>query len=101
MYPAVERVMRAPGATATMTRDHVEVVALTEELQRLRDDLPGGFTPARRRDARRLLYGLYAMIRLHFAKEEEIYLPLLDTGLTAAQAEELFTAMHAVARGSA
>jgi iron-sulfur cluster repair protein YtfE (RIC family) len=101
LYPAVERVMHAPGATATMTRDHAEVVALTEELQRLRNDLAGGFTPARRRDARRLLYGLYAMIRLHFAKEEEIYLPLLDAGLTAAQAEEMFTAMHAAAHGDA
>jgi iron-sulfur cluster repair protein YtfE (RIC family) len=102
LYPAVERVMHAPGATATMTRDHVEVVALTGELQRLRDDdLAGEFTPDRRRDARRLLYGLYAMIRLHFAKEEEIYLPLLDAGLTAAQAEEMFAAMHAEAHGNA
>lgn len=41
------------------------------------------------------------MIRLHFAKEEEeIYLPLLDTGLTAAQAEEMFTAMHGAAHGN-
>jgi iron-sulfur cluster repair protein YtfE (RIC family) len=101
LYPAVERVMHAPGATATMTRDHVEVVALTEELQRLRDELAGAWTPARRREARRLLYGLYAMIRLHFAKEEEIYLPLLDAGLTAAQAQEMFTAMHTAAHRNA
>jgi hypothetical protein len=33
--------MRAPGATATMSRDHVEVVRLAAELQRSRDSLHG------------------------------------------------------------
>jgi len=27
---------------------------------------------------RRVLYGLYALLRVHFAKEQEIYLPLLE-----------------------
>ena len=30
------------------------------------------------RDLRRLLYGLHAVLRLHFAQEEETYLPLLE-----------------------
>ncbi len=33
LYPEVERAMGAPGATATMRRDHVEVLDLTEQLR--------------------------------------------------------------------
>jgi iron-sulfur cluster repair protein YtfE (RIC family) len=73
LYPVVEQVMNAPGATATMSRDHVEVARLTADLQRLRDSLQGSSDPALRRELQRILYGLYAIIRLHFAKEEEIY----------------------------
>ena len=45
LYPVVERVMSAPGATATMSRDHLEVVQLTAHLQRLRDLLLGAPGP--------------------------------------------------------
>ena len=100
LYPTVERVMHAPGATATMTRDHVEVVALAEELRRLRDGLAEQATADQRRTGQRLLYGLYGIIRLHFAKEEEVYLPLLDAELTAPQAAEMFDAMGHAAHGA-
>ena len=92
LYPVVDRLIGAGGATRptdTMRRDHVEVVRLTEELGRLRAE------PAPPGEAvRRVLYGLYAVVRLHFAKEEEVYLPLLDRELTAAEAEELFERME-------
>ena len=83
LYPKVEMVMQEPGATRTMHRDHVEVVTLTQELTRLRDPLTDD-TPAadQRRALQRTLYGLYAVVRLHFAKEEEVYLPVLDAGLS-------------------
>ena len=44
-----------------------------------------------------MLYGLYALIDLHFAKEEEVYLPILDAHLSAEQAAELFHNMEAAA----
>jgi iron-sulfur cluster repair protein YtfE (RIC family) len=100
LYPVVEQVMNAPGATATMSRDHVEVVRLTANLERLRDSLDGPPDPDLRRELQRTLYGLYAIIRLHFAKEEELYLPLFDTGLTQAEADEMFRAMHEYASAS-
>jgi iron-sulfur cluster repair protein YtfE (RIC family) len=43
LYPVVEQAMQAPGATATMRRDRVDVVTLTQELQQLR--LRRGFRP--------------------------------------------------------
>ncbi|HEX6936337.1 MAG TPA: hemerythrin domain-containing protein [Actinomycetes bacterium] len=97
LYPAVEQVMGAPGATRTMRRDHVEVVAFTEDVQRARDGLGEPVLPGQRRELEQLLYGLYAVVRLHFAKEEEVYLPVLDEGLTADTARELFHRMHEAA----
>ena len=97
LYPKVEQVMQAPGATRTMQRDHVEVLVLTQELTRLRDSLTDAPTGDQRRALQRTLYGLYAVVRLHFAKEEEVYLPVLDAGLSPEEATEMFRAMHEAA----
>lgn len=94
MYPKVEELMGAPGTTATMRRDHVEVASLTEELQRVRDSLGAEPFPAQLRSLRRVLYGLYAIVSLHFAKEEEVYLPILDAGLSADEAAKMFESME-------
>ncbi len=101
LYPMVERVMAAPGATATMSRDHVEIGRLIGELAEI--PLGARHEPAGAdalRQLRRLLYGLYAVVTLHFAKEEEIYLPLLDEHLTAEAAAGLFEAMEAAVRAA-
>jgi iron-sulfur cluster repair protein YtfE (RIC family) len=45
-----------------------------------------------------VLYGLSAVIRVHFAKEEEIYLPILDAGLTPEEAHRMFEAMERAAQ---
>ncbi len=73
LYPVVAEVMGAKKATATMSRDHVEVERLTRELAILRmivaeHPLAGEHVKA----LRRVLYGLYALVRLHFTKEEEV-----------------------------
>ena len=89
LYPAVEAAMRAPGATATMSRDHVDVRRRIDELaDELEDRGPVDVTRAAR--LRRLLYGLHAVVTLHFEKEEEIYLEILDDALAPDEAEELF-----------
>jgi iron-sulfur cluster repair protein YtfE (RIC family) len=95
----VQKVMGATQATATMSRDHVEVDRLTQELGTLRvhhTQLSITFDQARA--LRRVLYGLYALVKVHFAKEEEIYLPLLDSKLTAEEARTMFESMEAAAR---
>ena len=94
LYPAVEGCMQAPGATDTMSRDHVEVLRLVEELATLRDNLADPPTEAERDRIAAILHGLHAIVALHFAKEEEIYLPILDRCLTAETAAELFDRMH-------
>lgn len=94
LYPAVGRLMGAPRATATMSHDHLEVLRLADELAALRV-IPEAEPDAQRaNELRRVLYGLYTLVRTHFAKEEEIYLPLLDERLTLAEAADLFAEME-------
>lgn len=94
LYPVVAKAMGAPEATATMSRDHAAIGELAEELSALRARIEkGGLDPAGERALRRVLYGLYALIGVHFAKEEEIYLPLLDDRLSAEDAASMFEAM--------
>ncbi len=98
LYPAVQKVLGAPLGTATMSRDHVEVERLTDELAKIRAQLNSNEIGARQaNELKRVLYGLYTLVKLHFAKEEEVYLPLLDANLTPAEAEVMFEAMEKVA----
>ena len=98
LYPAVAIAMGAPDATRTMSRDHLEVEALIGELSTLRSQVGSGpIAPEVARDLRRVLYGLYALVKVHFAKEDEVYLPLLDTTLAPAAASEILAAMAHVA----
>ncbi len=99
LYPMVQKVMGAPQATATMSCDHLEVKRLTEELESLRVHRSLlTITTIQAQAMRRVLYGLYALVKVHFAKEEEVYLPLLDEKLTAHEAHELFEKMEAAAK---
>jgi iron-sulfur cluster repair protein YtfE (RIC family) len=78
-----------------MSRDHLEVIRLTEELEALRLHL--FYAPVSESDEqalRRVLYGLHAIIKLHLAKEEEIYLPLLEARLSAEEVDHLVEAME-------
>ena len=70
LYPEVARLLGDPRATATMEYDHVAVRQLTARL-----------AEATVHDVallQELLYGLHALITVHFRKEEELYLPLVE-----------------------
>jgi iron-sulfur cluster repair protein YtfE (RIC family) len=71
LYPEVAALLGAPEATAPMLYDHR---AIRERIVELEDcDLRD---PDRLQE---LLYGLYALISVHFEKEEDLYLSLLDS----------------------
>lgn len=70
LYPAVAELLGSPEATATMISDHRAIVSRIEALAATGPD-----------DADRLqelLYGLHALLLVHFQKEEDDYLPLLE-----------------------
>ena len=88
LYPLVARALGSLRSTRTMARDHTEVKRLTGHLERCLEENDEPMM-------RRLLYGLHHVIRLHFDKEEEIYLPVLEQDLDPKAAEELWRHMHA------
>jgi heavy metal translocating P-type ATPase len=74
VYPVVSKLMGGEDPMGTMARAHLEIEHLSRVFVHLVDDLPaGGPTPDDRVDLRRVLYGLHAILRLHFAQEEEAY----------------------------
>jgi soluble P-type ATPase/iron-sulfur cluster repair protein YtfE (RIC family) len=80
LYPLVAERIGGSDPTATMSRAHAEIAHLVRRFGRLVRELPAGELEGEdRRDLRRLLYGLEAILRLHFAQEEEHYLEILDT----------------------
>lgn len=90
LYPAVGRGLGTPRATATMSRDHEAIRDLAEELENLMVDIRGGtLAEGLTCSLRRVLYGLYSLVKVHFAKEEEIYLPILEEQLSLGPAEPL------------
>lgn len=96
LYPMVQKIMGSELSTSTMVRDHIEIARLTDDLGSLRvHQSQLTITSIQAAALRRVLYGLYAVLKLHFAKEEEIYLPLLDSKLTADEAHAMFEKMEA------
>jgi iron-sulfur cluster repair protein YtfE (RIC family) len=70
LYPAVAALLGAAEATATMISDHRAIVSRIEALEAAEpDDVD---------QLQELLYGLYALLIVHFHKEEDDYLPLLE-----------------------
>ena len=93
LYPAVQQALGSPEATRTMSRDHVEVGRYVDELNELRQTI----SPENSKSLQRVLYGVYALVKVHFAKEEEVYLPILEERLSPERAREMFEAMEAAA----
>jgi hypothetical protein len=84
LYPALARVLGGKDPTATMSRAHVEIAHLIRRLGAALDDIdPAGPDADDIKDLRSLLYGLHAVLQLHFAQEDEGYLSLGDETQTA------------------
>jgi hypothetical protein len=74
VYPVVAKLMGGDDPMSSMARAHIEISHLARVYQQLLEDLPAeGPSPDDLMDLRRVLYGLHAILRLHFAQEEEAY----------------------------
>ncbi len=74
VYPVVARLLGGEDPMGTMARAHLEIEHLSRVYAHLLEDLPmDGPTPDDLIDLRRVMYGLHAILRLHFAQEEEAY----------------------------
>ena len=74
VYPVVAKMMGGEDPMSSMARGHLEVAHLGRVYEQLLAELPTeGPSPEDVTDLRRILYGLHAILRLHFAQEEEAY----------------------------
>ncbi len=72
LVPLVARALGGSDATASMSRTHAEIEHQVSRLRRLLRDVDNDTVqPEDVVELRRLLYGLYAVLRLHNAQEEE------------------------------
>jgi cation transport ATPase len=73
-YPMLSDLLKDEDPTGALVQTHHEIRRLTRLYARLVAQLPdAGPGPDDIRDLRRLLFGLHAILTLHFAQEEELY----------------------------
>ncbi|MGO9249990.1 MAG: heavy metal translocating P-type ATPase, partial [Mycobacterium sp.] len=82
LYPALASSLGTSEATATMSRTHAEIQRLSDRvgahLALAQSNDAGGIAPDQLDDLLACLYGLYALLRLHFVQEEENYFTLSE-----------------------
>ncbi len=73
IYPILAGLIGGEDPMATMSMSHGEIFRLAGVLHRRVSDLAEDFDRADMFDLRRTMYGLHAVLRLHFSQEEELY----------------------------
>jgi hypothetical protein len=79
LYPALAKPLHSCEATVTMSRTHAEIERLTDRIGthvRLAEEA-GQIQADQVDDLLASLYGLHALLRLHFVQEEEGYFALV------------------------
>ncbi|HEY8569383.1 heavy metal translocating P-type ATPase [Microbulbifer sp.] len=80
LYPALAPMVRGFDPMGAMSHTHREIFRLARRYEQLADNL-AGVQPdeLQLQELRRLLFSLIAIVRLHFAQEEELYFTLSDS----------------------
>lgn len=74
LYPSLARMIGGEDPMAPMSNTHREIIRLSRVIERLADPaLRDGEIAGAKQELRRTLYALDAILRMHFAQEEEIY----------------------------
>jgi hemerythrin-like domain-containing protein len=98
LYPELERMFQNRHSMAPMRREHEEVRRLTADFAKLASQVESDhITLGRALALRRVMFGLYALVKIHLA-EEEAYLRIVERGVEGDVADVLAAAMaHPVA----
>lgn len=85
LYPAMARMLGGDDPTGAMSRAHAEISNLVRRFSLLVEDAESGDADAALdAELRQVLYGLHAVLELHFAQEDEGYLSVAyDDSLVA------------------
>jgi len=98
LYPELERMFQNRHSMAPMRREHEEIRRLVAEYGKLAADLgQGQVTLGRSLALRRVIFQLYALLKVHLA-EEDAYLRIIDHGVDSDIGDLIAAAMdHPVA----
>jgi iron-sulfur cluster repair protein YtfE (RIC family) len=94
LYPELERMMQNRHSMAPMRREHAEIRRLVADFTRL-EKAVGDKRPTLGKTValRRVLFGLYALLEVHLV-EEEVYIPLVNHGVTDEASEVMAAALQ-------
>ena len=93
LYGELERMLQNRHSMTPMRREHDEIRHLVGELVRLQQRLEAGSLQTNETVAlRRVIFRLYAMLKVHLA-EEQLYLRIIEHGVSAESAAKLAAAM--------
>lgn len=97
LYPELDRLMQNRHSMTQMRREHDEIKSLVERLGTFAEAIEAeALGPAGTIGLRRVLYRLYALLKVHLAEEEE-YLRVLEHNLSEGEQAELIKGLeHAV-----
>lgn len=91
MYPVIDRLESARLGSALMRWDHAEIERLTDQLhtswQKMMSDRL--LTDDVERHVREILLALHSLLVLHFAKEDDVLVPLLEASISQEEADAL------------
>jgi hypothetical protein len=97
LYPELERMFQNRHSMAPMRREHEAIRTLSAEFGRLVDEAGNHRTLGRTLAIRRVLFQLYALLKVHTA-EEDAYMRLIERGVSDDVTEALAAALeHPVA----
>jgi hypothetical protein len=99
VYPTLERLLADRWAVAPMRDEHAEIRRLTGLIGHFVDHPDSHLDRGVVLLMRRCLLRLYAILKSHLA-EEELYEPILENRLTAAEAAELAHSLDHVLSGT-
>ena len=94
LYPELERMYQNRHSMTPMRREHDEIRHLVQELARLAEAIDAGHATVNTTlGLRRVMFQLYALLKVHLA-EEEIYLRIVDHEVPADVADMLAAALE-------
>jgi hypothetical protein len=94
LYPELERMLQNRHSMTPMRREHAEIRKLVVDFHRLEQQVTEPHPSlARSLALRRVLFRLYALLKIHLA-EEELYVGIVNHGVTADAAELLASALE-------
>jgi hypothetical protein len=99
LYPELERMFQNRHSMAPMRREHDRIRELVGEFGALVDKDAGTVSLGRTLALRRVLFQLYALLKVHLG-EEEAYLRIVERGVTDDVADAVTAALEHPVAGS-